>query len=952
MRGFRTGDIVAASFFILLVLSTVGPPIISGTTGCGDRALCDHTASEWPARDGGWSYHNSTTAASLLQSLSGEHPDITSYTTAQDMLGVRDIPGGLVIPILLVGDFEEDRPGVLLIGGHHGNEPDSVEAVLGFAQYLLNSYSAEDERVVHIVDRLNIALMPVVNPYGYDHGIRYDENGEDPNRDYPLDPTPVGAHSDGIPLTTAGAEAVHGMAKWYPFFITLSFHTGSEGVFTPWGCNDAGVFSPDHVMFSDLGACLSAASGKGLPYGPANAFPYVSFLTGAYDDHLYGSTVRPDLLFNDTSILPWSLPTATVELDDSKGWFLEGLGDLTDIFDVGGPTDGTVPSGVRVCLASCELACPQVRGSINHIDGNATVNISIAGVTDPVNDRLIITYQNGSTDVIQDPTYEYHGVLPEMTWEGTFGIPDMNGSVTFTFEVSPDRDWGDHVPGGSPNTGPRTLLSLSRGAGGRFNSLLWTKELTVNISGGPPDKEDPKEEGPDEKDELISVYIADTYPSPAPSDSYIVPQIRLDWDTNLSPTELVLEVEGGGMRTSWTFQPENITKGEAHYFVPVPPVHGEAVLKATLMTDRGNRTDSCRIDVQPTTTVFKYPHSVEPLEGFRVLVGTTGNAPDTPIFYGLSRALDSGWDRADDWLFGPEVMIVNGSGGFWLDLEMPAYSGDLFLRTTTLPGWVEDKRQLTSRFSAEASRIPLRVHDKTITLGPSLIRFTEEGFVEGTSENDMLYTVWSQSLAGDLAFNGTMSWVGRDDLSAEDLHLIRDLALEWDMDPGSFSGGWMASFETSEEEGDYFVRGRVIMYNTTIFWAGGDAGEDEVVNGGFFNMTKEEKDGSSGIRWWLLIPLVIALLSVIFTLGLPRRMKAEEGETSVKREAGGSPDERMRKGLKGEGGKTRRGPRGISGGRKVAGAYKARRAGLSKREPGGEKDGGARRAPPPPWGHS
>jgi hypothetical protein len=190
------------------------------------------------ASEVGWTYHDSFQITEILEDLAASHPDIAEFTTAQDLLGTREITGGRVIPILFLGNRSDDsRQWLMVLGAHHGDEPDSAETVLAFAVHILDSRDRGDPLASGILERNNIMILPVVNPYGLDEGIRTDENGEDPNRDYPLDADPGSLHSDGIPLTTAGASAVHSLAGMYPISLALSFHTGTSGLFTPWGAD-------------------------------------------------------------------------------------------------------------------------------------------------------------------------------------------------------------------------------------------------------------------------------------------------------------------------------------------------------------------------------------------------------------------------------------------------------------------------------------------------------------------------------------------------------------------------------------------------------------------------------------------------------------------------------------------------------------------------------------------
>jgi hypothetical protein len=67
-------------------------------------------------------------------------------------------------------------PRVLVVSGVHGTETAGVEAVLRIAEMLARDpgrYSA-----------VSIDLVPVINPWGWVYGYRYDGDGEDVNRDF------------------------------------------------------------------------------------------------------------------------------------------------------------------------------------------------------------------------------------------------------------------------------------------------------------------------------------------------------------------------------------------------------------------------------------------------------------------------------------------------------------------------------------------------------------------------------------------------------------------------------------------------------------------------------------------------------------------------------------------------------------------------------------------------
>lgn len=63
-------------------------------------------------------------------------------------------------------------------GGLHGNEPASTEAMLYLIDRLLN-----DPTYTYLLDKINLAIIPMANIDGYEKGSRYAANGLDLNRD-------------------------------------------------------------------------------------------------------------------------------------------------------------------------------------------------------------------------------------------------------------------------------------------------------------------------------------------------------------------------------------------------------------------------------------------------------------------------------------------------------------------------------------------------------------------------------------------------------------------------------------------------------------------------------------------------------------------------------------------------------------------------------------------------
>ena len=63
------------------------------------------------------------------------------------------------------------KPMVKLIANMHGNEPVGRELMLALARYLLQN-NGRDPRVTSIVEKLDIHIMPSLNPDGFENATK------------------------------------------------------------------------------------------------------------------------------------------------------------------------------------------------------------------------------------------------------------------------------------------------------------------------------------------------------------------------------------------------------------------------------------------------------------------------------------------------------------------------------------------------------------------------------------------------------------------------------------------------------------------------------------------------------------------------------------------------------------------------------------------------------------
>ncbi|MEN0068384.1 MAG: M14 family zinc carboxypeptidase [Myxococcota bacterium] len=107
----------------------------------------------------------------FVEALATEHADVATLTQVGTSQRGRDIP-----MLRLVGADPKVR--VFFQGGLHGNEPAGTEGLLLLVHRLLN-----DPEFRPLLDGVDLAVIPVANPDGFEHQMRHAANGLDLNRD-------------------------------------------------------------------------------------------------------------------------------------------------------------------------------------------------------------------------------------------------------------------------------------------------------------------------------------------------------------------------------------------------------------------------------------------------------------------------------------------------------------------------------------------------------------------------------------------------------------------------------------------------------------------------------------------------------------------------------------------------------------------------------------------------
>jgi hypothetical protein len=144
-------------------------------------------------------------------------------------------------------EFGQGDEVVFINGCHHGNEKASVEVALRFI-HLAATLQKGDQRIIKILRKIRVVVVPFVNPDGYVANTRFNSEGFDINRDYPF---PERSEEESFSLTET--RVIRDFLQQIKPRAALALHSGSEGVFWPW------AYTEEAFVLPGLFAYLSSA---------------------------------------------------------------------------------------------------------------------------------------------------------------------------------------------------------------------------------------------------------------------------------------------------------------------------------------------------------------------------------------------------------------------------------------------------------------------------------------------------------------------------------------------------------------------------------------------------------------------------------------------------------------------------------------------------------------------
>ncbi len=258
-------------------------------------------------------YHDYASLTSDLEEYAEAHPDVCRlYTLGQSVEG-RELWAVLITDN---PDDEEDEPEFKYISTMHGDEPVGTELCLYFIDLLLSQYGL-DERITGLVDGTAIWIVPLMNPDGLELGSRFNAEGYDLNRSFPIYPVDfTGTIFDWEPLDGDGRppEVSHVM-RWTAensFVLSANFHTGSLVVNYPYDHDNKpsgqDAPTPDDLLFEEISRWyavhnLAMWNSREFPGGITNGSAWYAISGGMQDwNYRYAGCNEVTIELTDTKM--------------------------------------------------------------------------------------------------------------------------------------------------------------------------------------------------------------------------------------------------------------------------------------------------------------------------------------------------------------------------------------------------------------------------------------------------------------------------------------------------------------------------------------------------------------------------------------------------------------------------------------------------------------------------
>ena len=163
-----------------------------------------------------------------LKNLTNQYPQISKMFSIGKSVQNRSL---WVIKISKNVSVDDNRPEFKYIANMHGDEIVGREIMVRLIRDLLQQYG-KDPVITNLIDRVQIYIIPSMNPDGALRSSRGNGNSIDLNRDFPDFTT-----NDNQDVLTGRQPETQAVMKWQStrkFKLSANFHGGAEVVNYPW----------------------------------------------------------------------------------------------------------------------------------------------------------------------------------------------------------------------------------------------------------------------------------------------------------------------------------------------------------------------------------------------------------------------------------------------------------------------------------------------------------------------------------------------------------------------------------------------------------------------------------------------------------------------------------------------------------------------------------------------
>lgn len=239
-------------------------------------------------------YHTSLDIEHTLRALARKHPAMASLQNVG-----RSARGAILWAMKISGEPRGSgfwKPSVLLTGSPHGNDLFGREMCLWVAEHLCETYSTLAQ-TAHILDKLDVYVMPDPSPDASVLGQRYNLHGKDIDRSFP-------DHFASLSNPAVPEPEVIALKQWTlarRFVASVSYLGGGGGpgykgmvIRYPWNANKQRAMghvdrAPDDRAFRFLARTYARSHPTLVREDPRGSGPNAGMINAAQWYHRYGS---------------------------------------------------------------------------------------------------------------------------------------------------------------------------------------------------------------------------------------------------------------------------------------------------------------------------------------------------------------------------------------------------------------------------------------------------------------------------------------------------------------------------------------------------------------------------------------------------------------------------------------------------------------------------------------